>query len=259
MKKMILGLTMIFIMAGTVSAQKKFASWQDSIAYEASLSEIWTPVPKAVMPGNFISEPPSDAIILYNGKDLSAFHGRNGKKIGWILEPDGALTDVKGAGDIITNESFGDCQLHLEFRTPSVVKGAGQSRGNSGVFLMERYEIQILDSYQNPTYVNGQAAAVYKQHIPLVNASRPPGNWQAYDIIFTAPRFNADGTLLSPARVTLLHNGVLVQNNVSLIGPTDWVIKPVYKKHADKLPLFFQDHGDDGNPISLRNIWIRPL
>jgi len=259
MKKMILGLTMIFIMAGTVSAQKKFASWQDSIAYEASLSEIWTPVPKAVMPGNFISEPPSDAIILYNGKDLSAFHGRNGKKIGWVLEPDGALTDVKGAGDIITNESFGDCQLHLEFRTPSVVKGAGQSRGNSGVFLMERYEIQILDSYQNPTYVNGQAAAVYKQHIPLVNASRPPGNWQAYDIIFTAPRFNADGTLLSPARVTLLHNGVLVQNNVSLIGPTDWVIKPVYKKHADKLPLFFQDHGDDGNPISLRNIWIRPL
>ncbi len=259
MKKMILGLTMIFIMAGTVSAQKKFASWQDSIAYEASLSEIWTPVPKAVMPGNFISEPPSDAIILYNGKDLSAFHGRNGKKIGWVLEPDGALTDVKGAGDIITNESFGDCQLHLEFRTPSVVKGAGQSRGNSGVFLMEQYEIQILDSYQNPTYVNGQAAAVYKQHIPLVNASRPPGNWQAYDIIFTAPRFNADGTLLSPARVTLLHNGVLVQNNVSLIGPTDWVIKPVYKKHADKLPLFFQDHGDDGNPISLRNIWIRPL
>ncbi|MCE2844356.1 MAG: DUF1080 domain-containing protein [Chitinophagaceae bacterium] len=259
MKKTILGLAMIFIIAGTVNAQKKFASWQDSIAYEASLSEIWTPVPKAVMPGNFISEPPSDAIILYNGKDLSAFHGRNGKKIGWVLEPDGALTDVKGAGDIITNESFGDCQLHLEFRTPSVVKGAGQSRGNSGVFLMGQYEIQILDSYQNPTYVNGQAAAVYKQHIPLVNASRPPGNWQAYDIIFTAPRFNADGTLLSPARVTLLHNGVLVQNNVSLIGPTDWVIKPVYKKHADKLPLFFQDHGDDGNPISLRNIWIRPL
>jgi hypothetical protein len=259
MKKTILGLAMIFIIAGTVNAQKKFASWQDSIAYEASLSEIWTPVPKAVMPGNFISEPPSDAIILYNGKDLSAFHGRNGKKIGWVLEPDGALTDVKGAGDIITNESFGDCQLHLEFRTPSVVKGAGQSRGNRGVFLMGQYEIQILDSYQNPTYVNGQAAAVYKQHIPLVNASRPPGNWQAYDIIFTAPRFNADGTLLSPARVTLLHNGVLVQNNVSLIGPTDWVIKPVYKKHADKLPLFFQDHGDDGNPISLRNIWIRPL
>jgi hypothetical protein len=259
MKKTILGLAMIFIIAGTVNAQKKFASWQDSIAYEASLSEIWTPVPKAVMPGNFISEPPSDAIVLYKGTDLSAFHGRNGKKIGWILEPDGALTDVKGAGDIITNESFGDCQLHIEFRTPSTVKGAGQSRGNSGVFLMEQYEIQILDSYQNPTYVNGQAAAVYKQHIPLVNASRPPGNWQAYDIIFTAPRFNADGTLLYPARVTLLHNGVLVQNNVSLIGPTDWVIKPVYKKHADKLPLFFQDHGDDGNPISLRNIWIRPL
>ena len=259
MKKTMLSLAMIFIMAGTVSAQKKIKSWQDSIAYEASLSEIWTPVPKAVMPGNFISEPPSDAIVLYNGKDLSAFHGRNGKKIGWVLEPDGALTDVKGAGDIVTNESFGDCQLHLEFRTPSVVKGGGQSRGNSGVFLMEKYEIQILDSYENPTYVNGQAAAVYKQHIPLVNASRPPGNWQAYDIIFTAPRFNADGTLLSPARVTLLHNGVLVQNNVSLTGPTDWVIKPVYKKHADKLPLFFQDHGDDGNPISLRNIWIRPL
>ena len=259
MKKITICLALFVLVSGTLNAQAKFKSRQDSIAYEASLLEIWSPVPKAVMPGNFISEPPSDAIVLYNGKDLNAFHGRNGKKIGWIMEADGALTDVKGAGDIVTNQSFGDCQLHVEFRTPSTVKGAGQSRGNSGVFLMELYEIQILDSYENPTYVNGQAAAVYKQHIPLVNASRPPGNWQAYDIIFTAPRFNEDGTLLSAARVTLLHNGVLVQNNVSLTGPTDWVIKPVYKKHADKLPLYFQDHGDDGNPISLRNIWIRPL
>ena len=259
MKTITISLFMMMFLSGTINAQSKFKSRQDSIAYEASLLEVWSPVPKPVMPGKFISEPPSDAIILFNGKDLNAFHGRNGKKIGWILNEDGSLTDVKGAGDIVTNESFGDCQLHVEFKTPSEVKGAGQSRGNSGVFLMELYEIQILDSYENPTYVNGQAAAVYKQHIPLVNASRPPGNWQAYDIIFTAPRFKEDGGLLSPARVTVLHNGVLVQNNVTLTGPTDWVIKPVYKKHADKLPLYFQDHGDDGNPISLRNIWIRPL
>jgi hypothetical protein len=146
--------------AMSVNAQNKFKSRQDSIAYEASLSEIWSPVPKAVMPGNFISEPPSDAIVLFNGKDLNAFHGRNGKKIGWILNPDGSLTDVKGAGDIVTNQSFGDCQLHVEFKTPSDVKGSGQSRGNSGVFLMELYEIQILDSYENPTYVNGQACSI---------------------------------------------------------------------------------------------------
>jgi hypothetical protein len=258
MKKIFATLLACLSIASISHAQAKFKSYQDSIAAEAAKLEVWTNVPEVVA-GNFMNEAPSDAIVLYNGKDFSAFHGRDGKKIGWKIDPDGALTDVKGAGDLITNQSFGDCQLHVEFRTPANVKGAGQSRGNSGVYLMGFYEIQVLDSYKNPTYSNGQAAAVYKQHIPLVNASREPGQWQAYDIIFKAPVFKEDGSLVSAATVTVLHNGVLVQNNVSILGPTDWVTKPVYKKHPSKLPLFFQDHGDDGNPISYRNIWIRPL
>ncbi len=258
MKKLFASLLVCTIISFSANAQAKFKNYQDSIDAEAAKSEIWTTVP-VVTPGSFTNQAPSDAIILYNGKDFSAFHGRDGKKIGWKIDPDGALTDVKGAGDLITNQAFGDCQLHVEFRTPAMVKGEGQSRGNSGIYLMGLYEIQVLDSYKNPTYANGQAAAVYKQHIPLVNASRAPGQWQAYDIIFKAPVFKQDGNLEKPATVTVLHNGVLVQNNVTIIGPTDWVIKPVYKKHDAKLPLFFQDHGDDGNPISYRNIWIRPL
>ncbi len=258
MKKLIASLLIYSCIVMSANAQAKYKNFQDSITAEAAKLEIWTDVPE-VIAGNFINEAPSDAIFLYNGKDFSAFHGRNGKKIGWVIDPDGALTDVKGAGDLITNQSFGDCQLHVEFRTPATVKSGGQSRGNSGIYLMGLYEIQVLDSYKNPTYSNGQAAAVYKQHIPLVNASREPGKWQAYDIIFKAPVFNEDGKIDKPATVTVLHNGVLVQNNVTILGPTDWVTKPVYKKHAAKLPLFFQDHGDDGNPISYRNIWIRPL
>ena len=259
MTKKIVTILLVFTsITFNAQAQAKYKNYQDSITAEAAKLEVWTTVPE-VTPGAFTNEAPSDAIILYNGKDFSAFHGRDGKKIGWKIDPDGALTDVKGAGDLITNQSFGDCQLHVEFRTPATVKGEGQSRGNSGVYLMGFYEIQVLDSYKNPTYSNGQAAAVYKQHIPLVNASREPGQWQAYDILFKAPIFKEDGSIDKPATVTVLHNGVLVQNNVTIKGPTDWVRKPVYKKHDAKLPLFFQDHGDDGNPISYRNIWIRPL
>ena len=257
-KKIIASLLICACTTQTVNAQAKYKNYQDSITAEAEKLEVWTTVPE-VIAGKYINEAPSDAIVLYDGKNFAAFHGRDGKAIGWKIDPDGALTDVKGAGDLITNESFGDCQLHVEFRTPATVKGAGQSRGNSGIYLMGLYEIQVLDSYKNPTYSNGQAAAVYKQHIPLVNASRPPGQWQAYDIIFKAPVFKEDGTLEKPATVTVLHNGVLVQNNVTIVGPTDWVMKPIYKKHAPKLPMFFQDHGDDGNPISYQNIWIRPL
>ncbi|MGB3617868.1 MAG: DUF1080 domain-containing protein, partial [Catalinimonas sp.] len=157
---------------------------------------------------------------------------------------------------IRTKEAFGDCQLHVEWRAPTVVKGEGQGRGNSGVFLMGRYEIQVLDSYQNRTYANGQAASVYKQHPPLVNAARPPGQWQTYDIIFTAPRFNAEGRCVTPAHVTVLHNGVLVQHHVALLGPTEYVGLPFYRPHADKLPLELQDHGD---LVSYRNVWVRAL
>jgi len=155
-----------------------------------------------------------------------------------------------------TKQNFGDCQLHIEWRTPIDTAGMeGQARGNSGVFFMEQYEVQVLDNYKNPTYTNGQAASVYKQHVPLVNACRPPGEWQSYDIIFKAPRFNDDGTVKSKAYVTVIHNGVLVQNHVEIQGPTAWIGHPPYKKHG-KLPISLQDHG---NQIAYRNIWIREL
>ena len=253
MKKQLLVLACILACTQFASAQKKI-----NIDSLAGLLEVWVNVP-VVTPGQMNTDAPSDATILYNGNGLGAFQKKDGSAAGWKIDADGAVTDIKGAGDLITKEAFGNCQLHLEFREPAEVKGSGQARGNSGVYIMGKYEIQVLDSYNNSTYSNGQAGAVYKQHVPLVNASRKPGEWQAYDIIFTAPVFKENGDLESPARVTVMHNGVLIQNNVTILGPTDWVMKPVYKKHAAKLPLMLQDHGDDGNPISYRNIWIRNL
>lgn len=253
MKKQLLLLTCLLASTQFVTAQKKL-----NIDSLAGLLEVWVNVP-VVTPGQSNTEAPSDATILYNGHGLGAFQKKDGSPAGWKIDADGAVTDIKGAGDLITKEAFGNCQLHLEFREPSEVKSSGQGRGNSGVYIMGKYEIQVLDSYNNPTYSNGQAGAVYKQHVPLVNASRKPGEWQSYDIIFTAPQFKENGDLESPARVTVIHNGVLIQNNVTILGPTDWVIKPKYEKHASKLPLMLQDHGDDGNPISYRNIWIRNL
>ena len=253
MKKQLLVLACILACTQFASAQKKI-----NIDSLAGLLEVWVNVP-VVTPGQMNTDAPSDATILYNGNGLGAFQKKDGSAAGWKIDADGAVTDIKGAGDLITKEAFGNCQLHLEFREPAEVKSSGQGRGNSGVYIMGKYEIQVLDSYNNPTYSNGQAGAVYKQHVPLVNASRKPGEWQSYDIIFTAPLFKENGDLESPARVTVMHNGVLIQNNVTILGPTDWVMKPVYKKHAAKLPLMLQDHGDDGNPISYRNIWIRNL
>jgi hypothetical protein len=253
MKKQLLLLACILACTQFASAQKKI-----NIDSLAGLLEVWVNLP-LVTPGQMNTDAPSDATILYNGNGLGAFQKKDGSAAGWKIDADGAVTDIKGAGDLITKEAFGSCQLHIEFREPAEVKGSGQARGNSGVYIMGKYEIQVLDSYNNPTYSNGQAGAVYKQHVPLVNASRKPGEWQAYDIIFTAPQFKENGDLESPARVTVMHNGVLIQNNVTILGPTDWVTKPVYKKHAAKLPLMLQDHGDDGNPISYRNIWIRNL
>ena len=253
MKKQLLLLACILACTQFASAQKKI-----NIDSLAGLLEVWVNLP-LVTPGVSNTDAPSDATILYNGNGLGAFQKKDGSAAGWKIDADGAVTDIKGAGDLITKEAFGNCQLHLEFREPAEVKGSGQARGNSGVYIMGKYEIQVLDSYNNSTYSNGQAGAVYKQHVPLVNASRKPGEWQAYDIVFTAPVFKENGDLESPARVTVIHNGVLIQNNVTILGPTDWVMKPVYKKHAAKLPLMLQDHGDDGNPISYRNIWIRNL
>jgi hypothetical protein len=218
------------------------------------LTEKWEPVPVKVTPGKGTA-PPSDAIVLFDGTDLSEWETEGGGTAGWKVE-DGVLTVAPGTGSIQTRQSFGDIQLHLEWRAPFEVQGDGQDHGNSGVFLQKRYEIQVLDCYENTTYVNGQTASVYKQYPPLVNACLPTGEWQTYDIIFMAPRFNSDSSLFAPATVTVLHNGILVQNHVSIRGTIQYIGLPEYEPHDMKQPLMLQDHG---NPVSFRNIWLREL
>lgn len=198
--------------------------------------------------------PPSDAIVLFDGKDLSAWRGENGGGAKWQVK-DGVMI-VNGTGTIWTKQAFGDCQLHIEWATPEQVSGEGQGRGNSGIFLQGRYEIQVLDSWHNPTYFNGMAGSVYAQHPPLVNVSRKPGQWQVYDIIYHAPSFDAQGKVSKPGTVTILQNGVLVQDNAEIKGRTFTAPPHTYEKHGPKEPLSLQDHG---NPIRYRNIWIREL
>ena len=254
MKKNFLVAAALFLSMGS------FAQNQDSLVKESAKTEIWTPVPKMVTPGKTYGEPPSDAVVLFDGRSLANWDKEAGGAPGWKLDGDGAMTVVKGSGNIKTKQKFGDCQLHIEWREPATIAGASQTRGNSGIFFMGQYELQVLDSYDNPTYVNGQAGSIYKQHIPLVNASRKPGEWQAYDVIFTAPRFAADGKVISPAYITVLHNGILVQNHVAIKGGTVWIGQPKYTKHGDKESLVLQDHGlDGGQPMSYRNIWVREL
>src|SRR2546423_3296158 len=218
-------------------------------------TEVWEPIPRIVEPGKTNDQPPADALVLFNGKDLSEWLSKDGSPAKWKVEGN-TMTVAKGTGEIHTKKPFGDCQLHIEWRSPEKVEGEGQGRGNSGICFMGRYELQVLDSYQNRTYSNGQAGSIYKQHIPLVNVSKKPGEWQSYDVVFTAPRFNADGTVRSSARITVFQNGVLVQNNVEIKGGTAYIGTPVYTKHGDKEPLALQDHG---NPVSYRDIWIREL
>ncbi len=198
---------------------------------------------------------PSDATVLFDGRDLSQWVAMDGSAPKWIIK-DGVLECVRGSGFIRTLQNFGDCQLHLGYATPIPPQGRSQGRGNSGVFMMGMYEIQVLDNYDNPTYADGYSAAVYGEYPPLVNVCRPPGQWESYDVVFTRPRFDEKGQLASPARLTLLHNGVLVQNNVAIKGPTNWMVREPYRWHPDKLPLSLQDHG---NPVRYRNIWIREL
>jgi hypothetical protein len=221
---------------------------------DPKLTEAWSPVPPVVLPGKNVAAP-SDAIILFNGKNLNEWMNEKGEAAGWTIKK-GVMSVKPGAGAIVSKRNFADCQLRVEWRTPSIVKGEGQGRGNSGIFLQGKYELQVLDSYNNLTYSNGQAGSIYKQHIPLFNASLKPGEWQIYDIIFTAPRFNADSTLKSPAFITVLQNGILIQNHVEIKGSTQYIGKPKYEKHPFKLPISLQDHG---NPVSYRNIWIREL
>ncbi len=218
------------------------------------MTEVWEPEPRIVTPGG-TAKAPSDAIILFDGKNLDEWvAAAGGKPAGWKADGS-AMTVVKGTGGIRTKKEFGDIQLHIEFRPPSVVEGNGQGRGNSGVFLQGRYELQVLDSYNNRTYSNGQAASIYKQSMPLVNACLPPGEWQVYDVIYMAPRFNADGIKISPAYITVFQNGILVQNHTEIRGTTEYIGMPKNVAHG-KGPLELQDHG---NPTSFRNVWVREL
>lgn len=236
-----------------------FASANERPANE--LTEVWQPVPPIVSAP--IDRPPSDAIVLFDGKSLDHWEPVRAGEPGWKVEG-GAMVVVPQPKpcDIRTKQSFGDVQLHLEWRAPAEIKGQGQDRGNSGVFFMGLYELQILDSWKNSTYVNGQAGAIYKEYAPLVNASRPPGEWQVYEIVFVAPRFSPDGKLLTPARITAFHNGVLVQHDAVLTGPTPngasfhQPTLPPYTVHPAKLPLLLQDHR---HPVAFRNIWVREL
>ena len=217
------------------------------------MTEKWSPVPEKVTPG-LMGTPPSDAIVLFDGTDLSSWESPRGGSAGWTVS-DGAMTVKAGTGGIRTRQAFGDVQLHIEWRTPAEVMGDGQGRGNSGVFFHEMYEVQVLDSYESITYPNGQAGSIYKQHIPLVNVTRGPGEWQTYDIIFQSPVFAEDGDVVRPAIVTVLHNGVLIQNHVKLSGPTEYIGIPEYSAHG-KGAIMLQDHG---NPVSYRNVWVREL
>lgn len=245
MKNTLLTLALLVTLTSLIQAQQK-AKPEDT--------EQWTPVPVKVDPGN-ATKAPSDAIVLFDGSSLSKWMSpKTNGAAEWTVE-NGIFTVKPGAGNIRTKEKFADCQLHIEWRTPAGIKGEGQDRGNSGIFFMEKYELQVLDNFTNVTYSNGQAGSMYKQFIPLVNACRKEGEWQTYDVIFTAPKFNADGSLDTPARITVLHNNVLVQNNVSLKGPTEYIGQPAYSEHG-ALGLELQDHS---HKVSYRNIWIRKL
>jgi hypothetical protein len=227
-------------------------------------TEVWKPIPPVVTPAKVAGDAPSDAIVLFDGRNLDQWVSTLDKSpAGWTVA-DGVITVDKAHGNIETKRPFHDYQLHLEWRIPADITGSGQARGNSGVFLAstgprdQGYEVQIVDSFENATYVNGQAGSVYKQHPPLANASRKPGEWQAYDIVWRAPMFGADGALTKSATVTVIHNGVLVQDNAVLAGETVYIGKPAYKAHG-RAPIKLQAHGDPSAPISFRNIWAREL
>ena len=240
------------------------AAQQPATTAKPSDTEVWAPVPAIVTPGANVGDPPSDAIRLFDGSNLNEWVNTKDKSpAGWSVS-DGIVTVVKPVGNIETKRRFKNYQLHLEWRIPSNITGTDQGRGNSGVFLASTgdgdagYEMQIMDSYENKTYVNGQVASIYKQAIPLANAARKPGEWQTYDVVWTAPVFGANGALISPAAVTAFHNGVLVQDHFILKGETRYIGAPYYTAY-DRAPIKLQAHGDKSEPISFRNIWVREL
>ncbi|MCC5939456.1 MAG: DUF1080 domain-containing protein [Lunatimonas sp.] len=240
-----------FFVASSAIAQ------QEEVKLPPQATEFYKPEVKKVTPGKENHLPPADAIVLFDGSNLNAWVSDKpgSAPAPWKVE-NGTFTVVPRTGGIRSKESFGDVQVHIEWSAPTVVKGTGQGRGNSGFFFMGKYELQILDSYDNETYTNGMAASIYKQHPPLANAMRAPGEWNTYDAIFKAPRFDSNGMLVSPARITVIHNGVLVQNNVELKGPTMYIGIPNYEAHDAALPFHIQDHGDE---VKFRNIWVRKL
>jgi len=242
---------------GVLAITATFAQGRTDFPMKPEMTEIWDPEISVVTPGATAADAPSDAVVLFDGKNLSAeWTNNDGAEPGWTVA-DGSATVKKGTGVIKTKREFNDFQLHIEWRSPSEVVGESQGRGNSGIFLQGLYEVQVLDNFNNRTYRNGQAGSLYKQHPPLVNVCKGPGVWQVYEIIYTAPRFNPNGTYFTPPYVTVLHNGVLVQNHVALRGPTEYIGIPEYfvKAHGAG-PIILQDHG---NPVSYRNIWIREL
>ena len=227
-------------------------------------TEVWQPVPKVVTPGATCGAAPSDAVVLFDGRNLDEWVSAKDKSAAKWTVADGVITVNKATGDIETKRKFRNYQLHIEWRVPKNVTGSGQARGNSGVYLAAigpdggGYELQVLDSYENQTYVNGMAGSIYKQSIPLANPARRPGEWQVYDVVWTAPVFKPDGSLNTPAYVTVFFNGVLVQNHFELKGQTLYIGKPFYKAY-DTAPILLQAHGDPSPPISFRNIWVRQL
>lgn len=223
---------------------------------EPADTEWYEPEPPLIEAGEYTTvNPPSDAIILFDGTDMSQWRSVDGGDVEWEIENDGAVTVVPGTGNIETRESFGDVQLYIEWRSPMNMEHEGQDRGNSGIFLQSRYELQVLDAHENPTYINGMAGSIYKQTAPLVNPTRKPGEWETYNISYKAPRFNDDGSLESPARITVIWNGVVVQNNTEILGHTAYIGYPEYNAHGEA-PLQLQDHN---SKVSYRNIWIRKL
>ena len=254
----------IVLAAGTATCLSSGAVAQDPTGeVRPEETEVWSPIPRVVMvpPAGPPTPAPSDAIVLFGDAGLEQWvSATDGSPAAWIVA-DGVLTVNKRAGDIRTRRSFRDFQLHIEWRIPEGITGEGQARGNSGLFLSTAgtgYELQILDSYRNETYVNGMAGSVYKQSIPLMNASRPPGAWQTYDVVWRAPRFDPNGALRSPARMTVFFNGILVQDNFELLGETRYRGAPEYTPH-EASPILLQAHQDPSPPISFRNIWLREL
>lgn len=241
------------ILAVTASAQEK--KYPETPEMSPAMTEFWLPQPKVVTPGDFATNTaPSDAIVLFDGKDLSAWESSDGGEARWDVH-DGVFTVKAGTGGIQTKDVFGSFQLHIEWSSPTVIQGEGQGRGNSGVFLQGIYEVQILDCYNNETYSNGQTGSIYKQATPLANVMRKPGEWNTYDIIYSAPVFNEDGTYRVAPTVTVIHNGVVIINHYTIRGTTEYIGHPRVIPHGDG-PIALQDHG---NPVSFRNIWLREL